>query len=311
LAEFVKFLGQKARNSFREALNEVSKEVLNRDADYYDDFYFFRNKVYKDIESRLSVDPLLEVKKILRTMEFDLGNIHFDTEDRKNKYPSPICFFVQIPHDIRVLYKNESPYFDLQGCFHETGHAMHASSIDENSPYWHKYRISMGIAEIFSILLERITKNKIYLQSLLGKDSSEIIDKIHAKNKFLELFFVTFYAANSLMKLEFWNKNLTVDEACKVYASLIKDYTGFEVPGQYWLLHHILPESIMYVPSYLLAAVRAAELESHMKNRFGDTWWYNNKSGKELREIMKPGAQIDLSIFSKLDPKEYLMEILN
>ncbi|HEY7227803.1 MAG TPA: hypothetical protein VH481_06730, partial [Nitrososphaeraceae archaeon] len=52
LAEFVKFLGQKARNSFREALNEVSKEVLNRDADYYDDFYFFRNKVYKDIESR-------------------------------------------------------------------------------------------------------------------------------------------------------------------------------------------------------------------------------------------------------------------
>jgi hypothetical protein len=61
----------------------------------------------------------------------------------------------------------------------------------------------------------------------------------------------------------------------------------------------------------LLAAVRAAELESHMKNRFGDTWWYNNKSGKELREIMKPGAQIDLSIFSKLDPKEYLMEILN
>jgi hypothetical protein len=48
-----------------------------------------------------------------------------------------------------------------------------------------------------------------------------------------------------------------------------------------------------------------------MKNRFGDTWWCNNKSGKELRKIMKPGAQIDLSLFSRLDPKEYLMEILN
>jgi hypothetical protein len=311
LTGFVKLLGQKTRSPFREALYEISKEVLNRDADYYDDFYFFRNKVYKDIESRLSVDPLFEVKKILRTMEFGLNNIHFDIEDRKNKYPSPICFFIQIPHDIRVLYKNESPYFDLQGCFHETGHAIHASSIDENSPYWNKYRISMGIAEIFSILLERITKNRIYLQSLFGKGSTEIIDKIHAKNRFLELFFVTFYAANSLMKLEYWNKNLTIDDACEVYASLVKEYTGFEVPGQYWLLHHILPESIMYVPSYLLAAVRAAELESHMKNRFGDTWWCNNKSGKELRKIMKPGAQIDLSLFSRLDPKEYLMEILN
>jgi hypothetical protein len=311
LVEFVKLLGQRARNPFREALNEVSKIVLNKEAEYYDDFYFFRNKIYEDIESRLAVDPLFEVKKILRAMEFDLSNIHFDIEDRKNKYPSPICFFVQIPHDIRVLYKSESPYFDLQGCFHESGHAMHASSVDENNPYWDKYRIPMGIAEIFSILLERITKNRTYLQSLLGRENEAIINKICAKNKFLELFFVTFYAANSLMKLEYWNKNLTVDEACQVYARLIKEYTGFDIPGQYWLLHHILPESIMYVPSYLLAAVRAAELDSHMKNRFGDAWWYNRESGKRLREIMNPGAQIDLSIFSKLDSETFLMEILN
>ena len=113
------------------------------------------------------------------------------------------------------------------------------------------------------------------------------------------------------MKLEYWNKNLTVDEAYQVYARLIKEYTGFEIPGQYWLLHHILPESIIYVPSYLLAAIRADELDSHMRNRFGDTWWYNRESGKRLREIMKPGAQIDLSIFSKLDPDIFLMEILN
>ena len=310
LVEFVKFLGQKARNPFREALNEVSKTILNREAEYYDDFYFFRNKIYSDIESRLSINPLFEVKKILRVMEFDLSSVHFDIEDRKNKYPSPICFFVQIPHDIRVLYKSESPYFDLQGCFHETGHAMHASSIDENNPHWYKYRISMGITEIFSILFERITKDRTYLQSLFGQENDVIINKICARNKFLELFFVTFYAANSLMKLEYWNRNLTVDEACEVYTRLMKEYTGFKMPGQYWLLHHILPESIMYVPSYLLAAVRAAELESHMRNKFGDTWWYNKESGKDLREIMKPGSQINLSIFSQLDPTIFLKEII-
>jgi hypothetical protein len=52
-------------------------------------------------------------------------------------------------------------------------------------------------------------------------------------------------------------------------------------------------------------------LDSHMKNRFGDAWWYNRESGKRLREIMNPGAQIDLSIFSKLDFETFLMEILN
>lgn len=92
----------------------------------------------------------------------------------------------------RILYKSESPYFDLQGCFHETGHAIHASSIDENNSYWDKYRISMGITEIFSILLERITKIRTYLQSLLGQENEAIINKICAKNKFLELFLLHF-----------------------------------------------------------------------------------------------------------------------
>ena len=126
----------------------------------------------------------------------------------------------------------------------------------------------------------------------------------------MELFFVTFYTANSLMKLEYWNKNLSVDEASNVYSKLIKEYVGFEIPGEYWLLHHILPEAIMYVPSYLLAAIRAAELDIYMQNRFGDKWWTERESGKNLSEIMKPGAKIDLSIFSKLDSTPFMKEIM-
>jgi len=49
----------------------------------------------------------------------------------------------------------------------------------------------------------------------------------------MELFFVTFYAANSLMKIEYWMENLSIDQACDLYSRLIKEYTGFEVPGEY------------------------------------------------------------------------------
>ena len=55
----------------------------------------------------------------------------------------------------------------------------------------------------------------------------------------------------------------------------------------------------MYVPSYLFAAVRAKELDIHLQNIFGDTWWKNKESGKYLRQIMSPGAEINLSVFSK------------
>jgi hypothetical protein len=46
-----------------------------------------------------------------------------------------------------------------------------------------------------------------------------------------------------------------------------------------------------------------------MKNRFGDKWWREKESGINLREVMKHGASIDLSIFSKLDSTLYVKEI--
>ncbi len=311
LIDFIKSMGQGAKKPFKDALTDIGKTILGKEPEYYDDFYYFRNKAYSDIDSNfLSIDPLNEVKHILTNMEFDLSRIHFDTEDRRDKYPSPICFFVRIPDDIRILYKKESPYFDFQACFHESGHAMHASSVDAKNEYWDKYRIPMGVAEIFSTFLERLTKNSRYISSLSSStEDQNMINKLISSTHFMELFFVTFYAANSLMKLEYWEKNLSVYQACELYSRLIKEYTGFEIPGEYWLLHHILPESIMYVPSYLLAAVRAAELDNYVRNKYGDKWWKEKEVGKDLREIMKPGAKIDLSIFSNLDSKTFLREI--
>ncbi|MFL6472275.1 MAG: M3 family metallopeptidase [Nitrososphaeraceae archaeon] len=313
LIEFIKSMGQRAKKPFKDALADVGKTILGKEPEYYDDFYLFRNKIYSDIDGNfLSIDPIIEVQKTLTAMEFDLSKIHFDIEDRRNKYPSPICFFVSIPNDIRILYKKESPYFDLQSCFHETGHAMHASSIDAKNEYWDKYRIPMGVAEIFSIFLEMLTKNSDYIRPLIDSyknNSNNTITKLTSRNQFMELFFVTFYAANSLMKLEYWKESLSIYQACELYSRLIKEYTGFEMPGEYWLLHHILPESIMYVPSYLLAAVRAAELNTYMKERFGDKWWKEKQSGRNLREVMGPGASIDLSIFSTLDSRIFLNEI--
>src|SRR5919107_1009259 len=101
------------------------------------------SSIYIDSDNPFkNINPVKEAKKILKILDFDLNRINFDIEDRENKYPSPICFFVKIPYDIRILYKSESPYFDLQGCFHESGHAMHASSINPEIEYWKKYNFS-------------------------------------------------------------------------------------------------------------------------------------------------------------------------
>ena len=107
------------------------------------------------------------------------------------------------------------------------GHAVHASSINAQAEYWNRYSFSMGIAEIFSIFLERLTKNRKYL-SLLGIKNNHILEEIEARNNFMDLFFVTFYTANSLMKTEFWHEKLSMEEASDVYARLIKEYTALK-----------------------------------------------------------------------------------
>jgi hypothetical protein len=308
LRVLVSELGQRARARFQSELNCGSK-LIGKDPEYYDDFYFFRNRIFSGIEkSFLKINPVTTVKKTLRSIGFDFSKIHFDTNDRPNKYPSPICFFVKVPSDIRVLYKNESPYFNLQSCYHETGHAMHASSINPDLNYWEKYKFPMGIAEIFSILIERLTKNPLYLKDI-GITNDKVLCELVSKNNFMELFFVVFYTANSLMKMEFWNRNLTIYETSRLYEKLIKKYMGLEVPGEYWMLHHILPESIMYVPSYMLAAIRAAELERYLINRFGERWWNDPVAGKKIKEVMSKGGTINLNEFSKLDQNIFMKEI--
>jgi hypothetical protein len=309
LVDFVKSLGQQAKKPFQEALQAVSRKVLNRPAEYYDDFYFFRNRVYSEFGRDFAkVSPTDQVRRTLEALNFDLSSIRIDTEDRKEKYPSPICFFVQVPNDIRVLYKSESPYFDLQGCYHEMGHAVHAASVDPNLEYWNRYGFSMGIAEIFSIFLERLTKKSEYISSI-GIRDKRVLEELQLRNNFMELFFVTFYAANSLMKAEFWRKRLSIEKASDLYAKLIKEYTGFEIPGEYWMLHHILPDAIMYVPSYMLAAVRATELDRHLQDRYGENWWDQPEAGGRIREVMAPGAKIDLAGFSKMDSSLFMKEI--
>lgn len=308
LRGLVSELGQRAKARFQIELNCGSK-LIGKDPEYYDDFYFFRNRIFTGIEKYfLKINPVTTVKKTLRSIGFDFSKIHFDTNDRPNKYPSPICFFVKVPSDIRVLYKNESPYFNLQSCYHETGHAIHASSINPDLNYWEKYKFPMGIAEIFSILIERLTKNPLYLKDI-GITNDKVLCELVSKNNFMELFFVVFYTANSLMKMEFWNRNLTIYETSRLYEKLIKKYMGLEVPGEYWMLHHILPESIMYVPSYMLAAIRAAELERYLINRFGERWWNDPVAGKKVREIMSKGGTINLNEFSRLDQNIFMKEI--
>lgn len=310
LKGLVRRLGSAVRKPFQEALRKYSREIKKDPAEYYDDFYYFRGKVYQPLNKVFArFDPAVMPVRQLRRLGFDTKRISLDTEDRPGKTPSPIAFFVQIPNDARLLLKPVSPYTDLEGSYHEFGHAMHCTSIDPQLPLWDREFLAHGLTEVFSTFLESLLEDARYLRKF-GLNNDQVMDALE-RRRFMELYFVAFYSANSLMKIVFQEKKLTMEKASRLYALLYKEFVGFDIPGEYWQLHHVMPDYDLYSPSYLIAAVRKAELIEKLRSKYGNEWWDSAKTGSYLRELMNPGANIAIDEFSKLDTRPFLKGILS
>ena len=309
LKEVLVELREGVRKQYKKEFRSYTEKILGREPEYYDDFYYMRNIVFEDMtEGFKQVKPLAQVLKTLRGLSFDPNKIKVDDADRPNKEPSPFCLMAKVPTDIRVSYKMENPLNTTTAIFHEFGHAIHGSSIDAKLPYWIKYGMSNGLCETFSIFFEKILTNKDYLTKEL-KLKSDFADEFIKRINFLDLYTVAFYTANSLFKIKYWEKNLTMEESNKEYAKEIKKSMHLNIPGEYWLLHHILPESLVYVPSYLLADLNVAGMHNHLENKYGNQWWKNKSAGKYIYELMKPGKDSPLGDFSKANPRQFLKRL--
>ena len=310
LKELVQKLGAAVKKPFREALEEYAMKVKKAPAEYYDDFYYFRGRIFRPLDKIFaSFDAAQMPIRQLKRMGFDTTKINVDVEYRPKKTPSAVAFFVQIPNDARVLVKPISPYTDIEASYHEFGHAMHCISVDPSLPLWDRESLSHGVAEIFSTFLESLVEDETYLRKRF-RLSEDQIGEVKDRRRFMELFFVAFYTANSLMKIRFQERMLSMDEASDIYAKLYKEYVGFEIPGEYWQLHHVMPDYDLYSPSYLLAAVRKSELIKKLSHKLGEEWWDSPKAGDYLRKIMSSGANIDLDEFSKLDTESFLKPLI-
>ena len=65
--EFVQGLANSTSKLFNKRLVTLSNKISNRNPEYYDDFYYFRNRVFKDISDEFAnVNPISAVIKTLR-----------------------------------------------------------------------------------------------------------------------------------------------------------------------------------------------------------------------------------------------------
>lgn len=304
LKKIIITLRNKVKKPFQKQFEYYSKTVLNKLPEYYDDLYYVRNAVFNDMTTGFQgVSPIKSVKKTMRELGLNPDKIKLDDVDRPKKYASPFCQCIQIPKDIRVSYKPENPLNDANSLYHECGHAIHFSSIKKELPYWTRYLISEGLAETFSTFFEHLLSEYEYLTEELKLDpgySKELIRRIN----FMKLFGNAFYAGNSLFRIAYWNEKLKFEECNARYAKEIRKSMGIKIPGAYWQLHHILPESLVYVPSYMLAEIQQEKIKRKLRQKYGKRWWKSRKAGKEVQKIMEQGADSPAADFSKITAKD-------
>lgn len=305
LTKFIKILGEGAKESFLAAAEYYAPEILNKSTfEYYDDFYNYRSKIFIPINRELkNIKPLDPIKQHLKWLGYDSSKIYVDGENRENKSPSAFCFAVKMPNDVRISYKPTAPFTDLSSVYHEFGHAMHGRSglIEDNISK--RLFVPMSVSESFAIFNEVFVENPIYLKKVL-KFKDSVIKEILDRRRFVNLFFLVFYASNSLMKIEFWKNNYTIEEASKRYQELTKRFF-IEVPGNYWLLHHVMPNYDLYSPSYLIAAVRVNSMINEFEEQFGKEFWLNKDSSSKFRKLASSRGDFNLKEFD-LNPEKYL-----
>ncbi len=307
LARLIDDTATTARPLFEEALARFAEELLGQSPEFYDDYYVFINVIYEPVDRFLrEVDFDRLLGPIYKGLGFSLTQIGIDGEPRVGKHASPVCFGVRIPGEIYVLYQRTSPVADYTGYGHELGHALHFAAVSPALSYADRYLIPAGVAEIFSTLFESLSTTPPFLAEEVGL-TQDAIDDLRRRERFMELYFLTFYGANSMFKLRYWTEHPDMDAADALYADLYRRYVGPEMPGRYWQTHHVVALHDVYAPSYLLAKVRMVELRRVLEERFGVRWWRNPEAGRFLREaLMGPGRSIPLETFSRLDPGPYL-----
>jgi len=309
LRDFLTILGDGAKKSFLQAADYYAPEILEKENfEYYDDFYVARGRIYSPINQYfVKKDPIKTIEKVLSNWGFgaNFKRIKVDNEDREKKSPSAFCFGIMIPDDVRVAYKRVSPFSDFTSVFHEFGHAIHGTSGNIEDPYWIRYLIPMSVAETFSIFIETLMENPVFLKQELNL-SEEIIKEIVDRRHFMNLYFLVFYSANSLLKLEFWKNKYTHEKTSERYQELTERFF-WRMPGDYWLLHHVMPNYDLYSPSYMIASVRVKEWIDQMSREFGEEFWKNEQAGTVFRDLAATRGEFDLSIWD-LDPKPYLEE---
>ena len=227
----------------------------------------------------------------LRELGFDLEadpNIQVDLEDRPQKAARPAVIPADPPAVVYLITRAQGGLQDYQGLLHEAGHALHFAGCDPALPYaFRKLSRDNALTEIYSYAVQSVVREPDWHARHFALSAEDASDNAEAA-RFLEAFVFRRNVAKLHFELEFWARFREDGGTRSGYAERLTEATGFTYrPDRY--LADMDPD--FYSADYLRAAVRSAQLRSHLREKVGADWWRRPESGDILRGLFREGLR--------------------
>jgi hypothetical protein len=214
--------------------------------------------------------------------------IILDIEKREKKSPRAFCSPIEIPNRVMLVIMPREGHDDYQALFHEAGHALHFGFVDPSLPFEYAYLGDNSVTETFAFLFDHLVTDPTWIDEFLGLSQADKEEYLTFVNT-IELRYLRRYGAKLLYELKLHAQD-EVDGKEKDYVELLTQATLVKMPEELYLYD---VDDGFYCAQYLQAWIFEAQLEAHLKTKYGLDWFKNPKAGEFLKELWAMGQKYD------------------
>lgn len=203
-----------------------------------------------------------------------------DLEPRDTKNPRPFCVPVRIPARVYLVMQPVGGSRDFSQLFHETGHALHFSSISAELPMEWKDGTGYALTESYAFLFEHLIHDPLWLEELGGSLDREAFDRL------------------ARLRIEYLVRRLTSEMTGQLasdgaaatrpeaVATAFREIVGLPVDPSAAAFY---VDDGLYAAEYARGFAFSALLRERLRSRYGRRWWRSRAAGDFLRELWSTG----------------------
>jgi hypothetical protein len=280
-----------------EGLYEESADRLFRsragvgldEAERWDVVRVFRAPGWDEAFPAAKMIPALEVT--LADLGIDLraqSNVELDIEQRPKKSPRAFCAPIEVPDRVVLVIQPMGGADDWRALFHEAGHTEHYAHVSADLPVEAKRLGDVSVTEAWATMMEHLLLEPAWLSRRLDFPKP---NDFAAEAATGSLYLLRRYCGKLLYELEFHGTDELDQKAMSArYVELLGEALKIE-PSRTDYLGDIDPS--FYVTGYLRSWALQSQLRDHFRERFGSSWFADQRAGGMLRELWSEGQRLN------------------